>query len=138
MELLNQIILGLIISAIFITFIRIRERGFFWRDRKGKELSFKQFKGRFKEGVVNITPLQQTTTSLWSMIPIFAGLLWGMAVTFISGIYWMTLILTFSLPLIFMNFISTLQKFRAQKKAKELMDELEKNDKKLKRKWKKK
>ena len=123
MELLSQIFLGLFISAIFITFIRVRERGFFWKDKKGKGLSGKEFRTRFKEGVINITPLQQTITSLWSMIPIFAGLLWGMAVTFITGVYWMTLILTFSLPLMFINFISTLQKFRAQKKAKELMDE---------------
>lgn len=125
MELLTQIVLGLFISAVLISIIKIKKRRFFWKDREGNKLSFKQFRGRFKEGVVNITPLQQTKTTLWSLIPIFAGLIWGMTVTFISEVYWMTLILTFSLPLISMNFISTLQKYRALKKVADTMRELE-------------
>lgn len=117
---------SIIVASVFIfIFIssRIINRGFFWRARDGEELSFKQFLIRWKSGIVDITPLQQTKTSLWSMIPIFAGMFWGMAVTFIGGVYWMTLILTFSLPLMFVNFIGTYQKYKSQKIAYEAFNE---------------
>ncbi len=123
MELLNQIVLGLFISIIIILLIRMKRRGFFWEDRGGKELSGKQFMGRWKDGIINITPIQQTQTTLWSMIPIFAGLLWGITATFLIGTYWLTLILTGSLPITSIQFIANIQKYRAQKKAKEMMDE---------------
>ena len=114
----------LIPLAIFlIIIIRVKRRGFFWSDRQGKKLTFKQFMGRYKEGVVNITPLQQTKTTLWSFIPIFAGLIWGIVVTFIGGRLWLTLILGGSTPITSVQFISNLQKYKAQKKAKEAYDE---------------
>jgi len=111
--------------------IRLKRRKYFWKDKKGNELNLKEFLKKWKEGVINITPLQQTKTSLWSTIPIFAGLIWGMVVTFIAGVYWMTLILTFSLPLVSMNFISTIQKYRAQKRAHEAFQEAMNQTKKI-------
>lgn len=96
---------------------------YFWKDKEGKELSLKQFSIRFKDGIVNITPLQQTKTTLWSFIPIFAGLTWGIVVTFLVKTYWLTAILTGSLPITSVQFISNLQKYKAQKKAEELFKE---------------
>ena len=119
---IDWVILIIILVALII-FGRVLKRGFFWRSKSSEELSLKQFLSRWKKGVVEITPLQQTVTSLWSMIPIFFGMFWGMVVTFIGGVYWMTLILTFSLPLMFINFISTYQKYMAQKLAYEAYEE---------------
>ena len=113
-------ILGLI---ILIQIIRIRRRKWFWKDRQGKRLSLKQFIKRYKEGVVNITPLQQTKTTLWSFIPLFAGIIWGIIVMAMGSTWWMVLILGGSLPITSIQFIGNLQKYKAQKKCKEAMDE---------------
>ena len=123
MELITKIALGVIIFVLIILLVRVKKRKYFWRAKDESELTLKQFGSRYKEGVVNITPLQQTKTTLWSFIPIFAGMTWGIAVTFIGGTYWMTLILGGSLPIISVQFIGNLQKYKAQKKAKESMDE---------------
>ena len=116
----NWIIVIVVVIGILI--LRFK-RGFFWRDRKGDELSSKQFMVRWKEGIINITPLQQTTTTLWAFIPMFAGLLWGIVATFMLKTYWLTLILCGSLPITSIQFISNIQKYRAQKKAEEMMKE---------------
>lgn len=141
MELINQIVLGLLISLVIIIIVRIRSRGYFWKAKDGKELTLKQFGSRYKEGVVNITPLQQTKTTLWSFIPIFAGLVWGITVMIIAGTWWMVLILGGSLPIISVQFIGNFQKYRALKRVKEAMDEAmgikPKRTKKKKRKKKK-
>lgn len=123
MGLLNRIVLGLLISIIIITIIRIKSRRFFWRAKDGSELSLKEFGSRYKEGVVNITPLQQTKTTLWSFIPIFAGLIWGITVMVIVRTWWMVLILGGSLPIMSVQFIGNLQKYKALKRVKEAMDE---------------
>ena len=141
MELLNQITIGILISIILVLIIKVRSRGFFWKAKDGSELTFKQFLKRYKEGVVNITPLQQTKTTLWSFIPIFAGLIWGVTVMSIAGTWWMVLILGGSLPIISVQFIGNLQKYSALKRVKEAMDEamgIKPKKKKTKKKRKKK
>ncbi len=110
---------------IFFIIMRVKSRGFFWRDRKGKKLSFKHFIKRYKDGVVNITPLQQTKTTLWSFIPIFAGVIWGIVVMAMGHKWWMVLILGGSLPITSVQFISNLQKYKAQKVASDMMKEME-------------
>ena len=103
--------------VILLIFTRVKSRGFFWRARDGEELSFRQFMKRWKDGVINITPLQQTKTTLWSFIPVFAGIIWGIVITLLSGIYWMSLILAGSFPITFIQFISNIQKYKSQKQA---------------------
>ena len=107
----------LVVIVVIILAYKITGRKHFWIDKQGNKLSFKQFTKRWKSGVFNITPLQQTRTSLISFFPIFAGILWGIAVTFIGKIYWMTLILSGSCPITTVQFISTLQRYKAQKIA---------------------
>ncbi len=113
------------IVVVIIIIIRIKKRGFFWKDKKGKELTFKQFKGRFKEGVINTSPLQQTRITLFAFIPMFAGITWGIVVTFLLKTYWLTLILSGSLPITSIQFLSNVQKYRSQKAAEKLMKEAE-------------
>ncbi len=123
MELLTKIALGVIAFIFIVLLVRVKKRKYFWKDRKGNKLTLKQFGSRYKEGVVNITPLQQTKTTLWSFIPIFAGLTWGVTVMSIARTWWMVLILGGSLPIMSVQFISNLQKYRALKRVKEAMDE---------------
>jgi len=123
MDLLNQIVLGVLVSIVIIIIMRIRSRKYFWKARDGSKLTLKQFGIRYKEGIINITPLQQTKTTLWSFIPIFAGLVWGITVMIIAGTWWMVLILGGSLPIISVQFIGNIQKYRALKRVKEAMDE---------------
>lgn len=112
--------IGIALAIILIIIVRVKKRGYFWKDKAGNKLTFKQFRKRFWKGVEGISPKQQTKTSLISQVPIFAGLIWGSVVSFISGMYWLAVILIFALPINFMSFISNLQKYKAQKKAEEL------------------
>lgn len=120
---LSGVITGLLL--ILFQLIRIKRRGFFWIDKFGNKLTFKQFMSRFKQGVEGITPIQQTKTTLWSMIPIFAGIIWGIVMTIFSATYWLALILAASLPITIINFISTLQKYWRQKATNEQLKLLE-------------
>lgn len=117
-----------IIVIIFIILIliraRIKKRGYFWKSKDGRKLSLKEFLGLWKKGVKGITPLQQTKVSLWSFLPLFGGILWGIAVNLIAGTWWLSLLLCGSLPLTIISFISTLQKYWSIKKVEEVMKEL--------------
>ena len=101
--------------------IKVLHRGYFWKDKEGKKLTFREFTKRWGSGVVGITPLQQKRISLWSFLPLFAGILWGIAITIIAGTYWMALILGGSLPLTVINFIPTYQQYRSIKIVEETM-----------------
>ena len=114
----------LIILIILITqTIRIRKRGWFWKDKNGIKIGVKDFFKRWKKGVANLTPLQQTITTLWSFLPIFGGMLWGIVITAIVGSYWLTLILCGSLPITSIQFISNYQKYKSLKKIDEIMSQ---------------
>src|SRR3990167_3460477 len=105
--------------VILVLMVRIRKRGYFWKDKAGNQLTFRQFISRYKSGIEGITPLQQTITTIWSYIPIFGGLLWGIAVTLKGGTYWLSLILIGSLPITIIQFISNWQKYVKFKKINE-------------------
>lgn len=113
---MNKLTIYIIIFILIFILVRSITRGFFWKDKAGNKLSVKQFGSRFKDGVQGVTPLQQTKTNLISLFPIIAGMLWGATVSFIGGTYWMCLILIFSLPLIIIQLISTLQRYWNLKK----------------------
>jgi len=115
--------IAILTVVLLVIIIRVKKRGFFWKARDGSKLRFNEFIKRYKDGVVNITPLQQTKTTMWSFFPIFAGLIWGVTVMTIAGTWWMVLILGGSLPIISVQFIGNIQKYRALKRVKEAMDE---------------
>ena len=97
---------------------------YIWKDKQGNKLTPKQFLSRWKEGVEGTTPLQQTKISLWSFLPLFGGITWGLVTTFLGRTYWLTLILCGSLPLTSIQFLSTWQKYKKQKLINETMMEL--------------
>lgn len=119
---IDWIVLALFILSVI--FVRIKRRGYFWKDKQGNKVTAKEFCQRFKEGVQGITPLQQKRISLWSMLPLFGGLFWGIAVTFIAKIYWLCLLLSASLPITTIQLISTLQQYWSIKKVEEVMKDL--------------
>ncbi|MFW6130605.1 MAG: hypothetical protein ACOC56_05410 [Atribacterota bacterium] len=119
-------IILIILFALLIIRIRVKRRGYFWKAKDGSELTFKEFLSQWKKGIEGITPLQQKKTALWAFLPLFAGIVWGIAVTLISGVYWLTAILFGSLPLTTINFISTLQQYWAIKRVEEVMKDVKK------------
>ena len=114
---------------IFLLWIRIQKRKFFWKDKQGNKLTFKQFMKRWKDGVEGITPLQQTKTSLMSFPLIFGGIITGIIIMLFRKEWWLLAILTGSLPLTSMQLLSMWQKYKQMKKINETMKELEKGGK---------
>jgi len=119
-----ELILLTIVLVFLIIYDYFEQRGYFWKDKQGNKLSFKEFMSRWKSGVVDITPVQQTRTILWSFLPIFAGMLWGIVITFIGKVYWLTLILLGSFPITLVQFIGNFQKYKAQKAAEKAYKEV--------------
>lgn len=114
-----------LIVLVIIILAGVKKRGYFWKDKLGKEITAKEFFKRFKEGVEGITPLQQTKTTLWSFLPIFAGMIWGIVIAIMVKTFWLSLILAGSLPITVIQFISNWQKYQAQKKVWEAMKDLQ-------------
>ena len=117
----------LIPIVLVVVFAILKKRGYLLKDRKGKKVGVKEFGKRWWEGCTSLSPSQQTRTILLSLPPIFAGQIWGITATLISGVYWMSWILGFALPITFVNFVGTLQKYRAQMKAEKAYEEAMKN-----------
>ncbi len=114
---------SLVIILIVIILIdeRVKRRGFFWKMRGGEEITSKEFLKRWRDGLEGVTPFQQTKIALWSYVPLLAGILWGLAITFIGGVYWMALILFATLPITLVQVLSTWQKYRRLKLIEEVM-----------------
>ncbi|RLG10587.1 hypothetical protein DRN69_08810 [Candidatus Pacearchaeota archaeon] len=113
----------IVISIILFLVVRakIKKRGYFWKAKDGSKLTFKEFMNRWKSGIEGVTPLQQKKIALLSYLPIFAGIIWGIVVTIMGKVYWLTLILCGSLPITTIQFISTLQQYSSIKKVEEAM-----------------
>jgi len=125
---MNYIILIPMI-IILIIIIRVKLRGYFWKDKQGNKLSFKEFIKRWKEGVETTSPLQQTKITLWSYPLVLGGITTGLVIMSLRGEWWLVLILSGSLPMTLMGLLSTYQKYKVYKKIDEEMKKLDiKND----------
>ncbi len=120
--------IAIIIVLLFIIIVRTKVRGYFWLDRVGNKLTFKQFMSRWKSGVEGVTPLQQTKTTLWSYPLVLGGVLVGIIIMFIKRQWWLFAILLGSLPMTLMSLLSTYQKYLKLKKVNEIMKELNKQE----------
>jgi hypothetical protein len=105
--------------------LRIKLRGYFWKAKTGEELEFKEFMSRWAKGLDGITPLQQTKTMLWGFAIILIGLIWGALATFLTRMWWAFLLIWGSLPITAMQLVSTIQRYNAQKRTEQIMEELE-------------
>jgi len=115
----------IIILFVIIIYARNKKRGYFWKAKDGTKLSFKEFLKRWGNGIQGITPLQQTKTSLLGFPLIFGGTFTGIVIMILRGEWWLVAILSGSLPIVSMQLVSILQKYKTQKAIYKTMKELE-------------
>jgi hypothetical protein len=121
MNTFSWILIGISIFIILTLLARIKRRGYFWKSKLGEKLTVKQFFKKWGEGIEGVTPRQQALTNFICVIPIIAGLIWGIAVTFLGGAYWMVLILVFSLPITAIQGLNAWQKYKKHRAVEEAM-----------------
>lgn len=114
----------LLIGIVLVLILRIVIRGYFWKAKDGSHLSFKEFRKRFANGVNGITPVQQTRTTLLSLVPIIAGTVWGIVVMLIGRVWWASLMLIASLPIQAVQVINNYQKYKSQKAVEDTIKQL--------------
>ncbi len=70
-------------------------RGYFWKDKAGSKISYREFIDRWKRGMEGITPLQQFKGQLNSTYIILVGILLGFVVTLFNfeSVWWLSIIL---------------------------------------------
>lgn len=65
-----------------------------WKDRSGKAVEGKEFVARWKQGIKQITPIQQMKVSLFGYSIVFLGIIWGMIYSGLYGQWWLLTILS--------------------------------------------
>ncbi|MEA3414061.1 MAG: hypothetical protein U9Q99_00850 [Nanoarchaeota archaeon] len=109
------------IGLLFFTLVllykifKIKRRGYFAKDVKGKKLKTKDFFKRWRSGIEGITPLQQARTNLlgtWITISgILAGIIINALVRMEKQWVWIEIILIGSLILVVIQMIGGIQKY---------------------------
>lgn len=86
----------------------------FWKDKKGKELTYQQFMNRWKKGIQQVTPIQQVRMQVKSTLLMIIGFLAGIiiCITKIKTLWWLLLILLGGLGINVMQLISMKQKVK--------------------------
>ncbi len=131
-------ILIVFVSIIAIR-VRIKRKGYFWKDIYGNKLSFREFLKRWRTGIEGITGKQQKFTQLmgtWiTIIGITAGMLVNVIIRMKNLWWWVEIILGGSLIIAITNLIGTYQAYRRFKIIEEEMEKIEgkKKPKKKKR-----
>lgn len=87
-----------------------------WKDKKGKDVSGKEFIERWKGGIERVTPIQQLKVSLFGYTIIVAGILFGLVSTYIASLWWLFTILSGSLIVTGVQVLGTYQRFLMLKK----------------------
>ena len=110
----------ILLVFVFLLWIRIKKRKYFWKDKQGNKLSFKEFMSRWREGVSGITPLQQSFTQLLGTWIVMTGLIAGIVVTCLVRLenmwVWILIILIGSLIVTGTSLLGQYQKYRAYKR----------------------
>ena len=89
----------------------------------GEYFTLKEFFHQWKEGMKNITPLQQTQTNQIGFIIVFIGIIWGIIFAFKTATYWVVVMLVGSSIVVGNAFITNWQK-------KEILKEIENMERK--------
>lgn len=88
-----------------------------YKDKLGKKVTGKEFMARWKEGVKNITPLQQIQSVIIGSIIVLIGIVWGIAFSIILKQWWLAVILIGSFIVSFFGFYSNWQRYNALKQV---------------------
>jgi len=94
------------------------------KDKSGKEITRKEFMERWKQGMKEISPLQQTKISLMGSWLVIAGVIAGIVTSFIIGAWWLLAILLGSLLVTGVSLLGLWQKYSALKKIDEQIKQL--------------
>ena len=117
---------------IVLLILRVLIRGYFWKTRAGERLTIGEFFKRWKRGIEGITPLQSTKTQLMGIWITLSGIIAGIVINCLTRMknqwIWITVVLTGSLILVVMNFLTTYQKYI---KLKRVDDEVKKINKQM-------
>lgn len=92
-----------------------------WTDKAGNKLTFKQFISRWKEGMQNVTPIQQIKAQLPSYALILIGVALGLFFSYKSRTWWLFIIL---LGTLMINSVSLLNLWNRYTMLKKINDEI--------------
>jgi len=94
------------------------------KDKQGNELTAKEFLGRWKQGIQQITPYQQSVINLIGVILVFIGVIVGVYATFKSRTWWLFIILVGSFLLTLVSLLSSYQRYSIFKKINKQKEEI--------------
>ena len=84
--------------------------------RTGEKVTIKEFFHRWRQGMQEVTPLQQCQVNQLGFITIFIGVIWGIIYSIILKQWWLSIILIGSLIVSSTSFLANWQKKNILKK----------------------
>lgn len=78
--------------------------------RTGEKVTWKEFFKRWKKGMEEITPLQQTLVTQIGYFTVFVGIIWGIIFSIRAKSYWLAVILIGSFIVSSTSFLGNWQK----------------------------
>jgi len=90
--------------------------------KTGEQITTKEFMSRWKKGIQEITPYQQSKISLVGSCFMIIGVITGLITTFILKTWWLFIILCGSFLLVGVGTIANYQKYIALQKINNLME----------------
>jgi len=85
------------------------------KDKYGNQITTREFFSRWKQGIRDATPFQLIKINLMGVFIMIIGIAWGLYATYITGAYWLFLILIGSSFLTLTTLISMLKQYKALK-----------------------
>ena len=97
-----------------------------FKDKEGNQLTYKEYMSRWKEGIVQVTPLQQAQAQYKSTIIMLIGILAGIiiCITQFKKLWWVFLILVGSFGVVGIQLLGLFQKKRALQRFEKLAKEV--------------
>ena len=101
--------------VLFILIGIFKKNDYFWKDKEGNKLNFKEFINRWKKGIEKITPEQQIKSQLNSTMIILIGIVAGFIVSLFNfkNFWWGSIILLGAFGNTIIQYVSLYQKKKA-------------------------
>ena len=95
-----------------------------WTDKQGNKLTPSEFMARWKEGIMQVTPLQQTKSVINSTWIILIGVICGIVISLFNfkQLWWVLIILGGALINTSISQIATYQKYKALKDIEDIIN----------------
>lgn len=82
-----------------------------WKDKYGQPVEVKEFFSRWKQGIQNVTPLQQTRINLIGNVLVMIGVIIGIVYSAQNHFTWLIIVLIGSFLVTTMSFLGTFQRY---------------------------